>query len=333
MASDTSVTLFIWPGAWGLPSVDPTCLSTVIYLQLTIPGRFTIIESVNPDVSPTGQFPFLKHADKAFAPFSAIMEYVSTLQEDRESRLDASLTMLQKSQQVAWLAHAESNLGDLVAHMLYALHANWTELTHPSTVHDYPFPAKYYSPRRIRESLRPRLESAGLWTLPGIEQEKKETTFKFRRDEKKEEVKPRDRFLRVFEREKVLEKARSILDIYARLLGDSAFFHGDRPTSLDVVVAAHVALLVHPPFPDPLLQELLQNSYPDLVSHSERIYTQIKDSQIPTRRASKTDSLSSLLPNMSDTDDVWLIRLRWAYLGLTLGGIVAYTASAISRRQ
>ncbi|THU87226.1 hypothetical protein K435DRAFT_762703 [Dendrothele bispora CBS 962.96] len=327
MASE--ILLYVWPGAWDLPSVDPTCLSAIICLQVTIPGQFKVIQSVNPDVSPAGQFPLLKHGDKTFTLLPIIMEYVSTFQNGHESRLDASLNAFQRSQQTAWLAHAESNLGDLVAHMLYSLHANWTELTHPTIVHEYPFPARYYGPRRIRESFQPRLESAGLWALPGIEQEKTES--KFKREDKKEEVKPRDRFLRVFEREKVLDKAQSILDIYARLLGNSAFFQNDQLTTLDVVVAAHVLLLVYPPFPDPILQNLLKSSYPSLVSHAERVFQHVKDAPISTRRASKTESLSSLLPNMY-TDDVWVIRLRWAYFGLTLGGIVAYTASKIYRR-
>lgn len=46
--------LHIWPGQWGLPSFDPICLATVLYLQLAIPGKFCVAETSNPDSSPTG---------------------------------------------------------------------------------------------------------------------------------------------------------------------------------------------------------------------------------------------------------------------------------------
>ncbi|KAF5373640.1 hypothetical protein D9758_000665 [Tetrapyrgos nigripes] len=337
MASSTPLELFVWPGAWGLPSIDPLCLSAIIYLQLALPGQFTVIESVNPDVSPTGQFPFLKHGGRTFASFSAILEYISTLQN-----LDASLDTLQKSQQTAWLASAESDIGNLVSHMLFAIDANWNKLTHPAIVYDFPFPARYYSPQRIRESWKPRLESSGFWALPDIEQEDTDSKHSDDRKQKSKElkaqdrlwgVKPKDRFLRVFEREKITERAKSILDIFTRLLGDSTFFQSEQPSTLDVVVAGHILLLLIPPYPDPLLQDLLKKAYPSLVSHAERIHGQVKDASLPTSRITKRESVWSLLPNISDTDDAWLIRLRWAYLGLTIGGFAAYATSTFIRRR
>lgn len=48
------VVLHIWPGAFGLASIEPTCLAAVLYLQLAIPGKFTLEESTTPDYSPNG---------------------------------------------------------------------------------------------------------------------------------------------------------------------------------------------------------------------------------------------------------------------------------------
>ena len=57
-ASDTTsagnVVLHIWPGAFGLTSIEPTCLAAVLYLQLVIPGKFAVEESTTPDHSPNG---------------------------------------------------------------------------------------------------------------------------------------------------------------------------------------------------------------------------------------------------------------------------------------
>ena len=49
-----NVVLHIWPGAFGLASIEPTCLAAVLYLQLVIPGKFTVEESATPDYSPNG---------------------------------------------------------------------------------------------------------------------------------------------------------------------------------------------------------------------------------------------------------------------------------------
>jgi hypothetical protein len=53
-SSTSKIILYIWPGSWDLLSVDPSCLAAVLYLQYTIPGKFTVVESANPDVAPNG---------------------------------------------------------------------------------------------------------------------------------------------------------------------------------------------------------------------------------------------------------------------------------------
>lgn len=51
----TMLQLYVWPGAWNLPSIDSQCLIAILYLQLSFPGRFKIVECANPDVSPLGE--------------------------------------------------------------------------------------------------------------------------------------------------------------------------------------------------------------------------------------------------------------------------------------
>jgi len=46
--------LYIWPGQWDLPSSEPLCLAAVLYLQLAIPNKFRLVETANPDSSPSG---------------------------------------------------------------------------------------------------------------------------------------------------------------------------------------------------------------------------------------------------------------------------------------
>ncbi|KAJ8078973.1 hypothetical protein PM082_013257 [Marasmius tenuissimus] len=293
--------LHIWPGMWNLPSWDPSCLAAVIFLQLVIPGSFSVVEDLNPDASITGS-----HGDQVFAPLSSIFQHVLSLPGVKSSFRSIP-------SQTAWITCAESALGDLVANMFFALEANWMGLTHPTLADAFPFPQRYYSPHRIRATYRTRLESADLWTLPGIEREEPhKPNFRDPKPQKTEEIKPRHIFVRVFEREKVAEKARSVFELFSRLLGDKSYFGGDQPSLLDIVVASHIILLLVPPFPDTLLQEVLNNSFPNLVLHANRMRQLTDDAPDPI----KTTSAS---------EDVWLDRLRFGFFGIAFGGLAAYT--------
>ena len=147
-ASSALPTLYIWPRQWGLPSFDPSCLAAVLYLQLTLPGRFAVVECTSPDTSPSGrsvhvvlqfsmpltcialaapagQMPYLAHGHHFVAPLSSILKYVAALnpaslphEEDAGELfsvdLDVLLSPVERAKKTAWCAHVESNLGDLV---------------------------------------------------------------------------------------------------------------------------------------------------------------------------------------------------------------------------
>lgn len=66
-----------------------------------------------------GQLPFLVHEQYAVASYPSIVKYISGLQTADfktypRADLDAPLSHKEKAQKVAWHAHAESHLGDLV---------------------------------------------------------------------------------------------------------------------------------------------------------------------------------------------------------------------------
>jgi len=304
----------------------------VLYLQYSIPGNFSIVESSNPDVAPNGQFPFIIHEDRVIPTFALIATYVATLKDVDTANLDASLDITEKSRKVAWYAHVESNLGDLVHHTLYAHHGNWTRVTQPALASMFPVPQRYYVPGRMRECHKARLEAAGLWNLPEVEKQEKKP-FKRLSKSTKEKVDSRT-YLQTFEREKVLEKARESMDIYARLLGSNDFFFSDRPTTLDTILAAHILLLLNPPYPDPFLQTLVNDSYPTLSSHARRIYAQALESGSEPARSTIIPSFSwsSLIPwpptakkqIQKSPEDVHFDRMRWGFYGLAMGSLAAY---------
>lgn len=140
------IVLHIWPGRWDLPSFDPLCLATVLYLQLAIPGKFRLVECSNSDSSPTGvlnhclppyyksftlhrtlgQLPFLLHDQFSVSSFTSIVKYISRI-KDANPDLDLSLT--ERAQRTAWYAHVESRLGDLVVY--HSPFFSKTSLTNP----------------------------------------------------------------------------------------------------------------------------------------------------------------------------------------------------------
>ncbi len=107
-----------------------------------------------------------------------------------------------------------------------------------------------------------------------------------------------------------------------------------RPTSLDVLIAAHLLLLLKPPYPDPLLKSVLQESYPSLASYAQRVYDIAFTAGEPTVRQISTGSVRALLPTWpnrsklkpSSPEDIHFSRMRWVFFGLVSGAFVAYFA-------
>ena len=132
------VVLHVWPGEFGLASMEPTCLAAVLYLQLVIPDKFIVEESTSPDYSPNGtwrpettywpladetrvgQLPYLTHDLVTISSLPGIMTYVSGL--PGSSKLDGHASAKEKAQRTAWKAHAASTLGDLVVGVNFLNH-------------------------------------------------------------------------------------------------------------------------------------------------------------------------------------------------------------------
>ncbi|KAH9842744.1 uncharacterized protein C8Q71DRAFT_734228 [Rhodofomes roseus] len=339
----TQITLYIWPPHENVLSLNAASVAALFYTQLAIPGQFSVAYSANPDSSPSGQLPYLTHGMHNATTFASIAKYVTQLPGARD--VNESLNTMEKSQFAARIAHVQSDYGDLVAHMLYSLRLNWRRVTRPAMASMLPVPQRYYVPNRIRESYQPRLEAAELWDIPGIEQEEEEDRISaLRRDRRKKKETKAQKFKRVFEREKVIEKARAFLSSYATLLGERRYFnpHADSPSALDIVFAAHTHILMNVSFADPLLQGLLSESYPTLVAHAQAVQSvAFPDPQSfpPTAPLDLSPSLKSLLPTPALPSWPWTKRTeevteeekrfrlaRWGWIGLAAASVVFYLA-------
>lgn len=135
--------------------------------------------------------------------------------------VDALLNTPERARRIAWIAHMESTLGDLVvrcavsltkfhivvmsyclqAHAFYCVPANYAAVMHPTLASFYNIPQSYYVPRRVRQAYQARIEANGLWSTSTEEGEvEKPRRFGEKEIEKDD---PKQIFKNAFQRERV----------------------------------------------------------------------------------------------------------------------------------
>ncbi|KAH7340861.1 hypothetical protein B0J17DRAFT_653085 [Rhizoctonia solani] len=263
--------LHIWPSQWELPSLDTQCIAAVLYMQLTFPGRYSIVECSDPDQSPSGQLPFLTHEHAEVSPLPSIISYLESLARAEaqmaDVTLDANMKLSESQRAVAWKAYITAELGEILAHQLFVEHY-WT-FTHRSLAQLMPYPQRLYVPNRLRKVYQPRLEAIGMWDAHFIEEPEapKPTT----KAPQQQGVLPAQVYKHAFARERLLDKARKAFNLLSSLLNDHDFIYGDSPTTTDIILAAYILPMLYIPFPGSLLATELRKSYDTLATHAERV--------------------------------------------------------------
>ncbi|EUC62223.1 Tom37 carboxy-terminal domain protein [Rhizoctonia solani AG-3 Rhs1AP] len=288
----TELVLHIWPAQWELPSLDPQCIAVILYLQLTFPGRYSVVECTDPDQSPSGQLPFLTHEHTEVSPLPSIIAYLESLArveaQTADVTLDAKIKLPEAHQAVAWKAYIVSELGDILAHQLFVEHY-WT-FTHRSLAKLMAFPQRLYLPSRLRKMYQPRLEAIGMWDAHFIEEP--EATKPITKAPQQTGIPPAQAFKHAFAREKLLDKARKAFDLLSAILNENEFIYGDSATTTDVIMAAYILPMLYIPFPGSRISTELRTSYNSLALHAERILEIAQSKQLaptletPTVRSS-----------------------------------------------
>ncbi|CAG8542140.1 16885_t:CDS:2 [Rhizophagus irregularis] len=139
-------TLYVWGPGWDLPSIDPGCLTVIVYFQLLVSEEWGIIECNNPNISPTGELPVLKDGVEWIAGVNNIIRYMKRKGFDA----DENLTTRQNADSVAQL------------YLWYADTKNFTQAISPLYGRLLAFPINYYIPNQMREIAKTRLEKYGV---------------------------------------------------------------------------------------------------------------------------------------------------------------------------
>ncbi|KIM25349.1 hypothetical protein M408DRAFT_17332 [Serendipita vermifera MAFF 305830] len=286
--ADEKISLYVWPHFWNLPSFDIESLAAILYLQLAFRHhnhkhehhKYRLVECTDPDVSPSGTLPFLVHGTKKVSTFHGIVRYLESLDmglADEGANKEGESHAIRRAKRVAWTSFVDSQLKDLVNHVLYAIPENYRKGQHTALVAHLPIPSKYYLPQRLRAVVQASLEPSGLWTVK--EEEEVVKKHPFDKEKVKDVVEEKDSIIReAFGKEKLVHKARETLDLLAPLLKkhqhghhQHTFFLSPHPTGLDALIAAHILILSHAPLPNNALLPLLKESYPAIIEHSEQV--------------------------------------------------------------
>ena len=218
---------------------------------------------------------------------------------------------------------------------MYSLHPNYHLMTRPTLVSLLPFPQRLYMPDRMRNLQRERLQSAFLWD----ESEEPQENPRFQTFSRGvEPTKGDDTIQRVFRSERVspsqglgllywfnyllqlLEQARDVFETLSRLIpGNDSFLYGENPSSVDTLLAAHVLLLLHAPFPNPMLKTLLLESFPLLVSHALLVHSRAFRSSSTKPYVREELTSSSTVHTFIKSANLWISAVRSGIGGIMRG--------------
>jgi sorting and assembly machinery component 37 len=155
------------------------------------------------------------------------------------------------------------------------------ELVHRHLASSLPFPQSHYLPSRIRALHEARLTHVGLWQLGAPEETSRgwqdtglgvmnveivDTPVEASAKERKKMTSGK------FGEAELLARAKQTLDLLADVLGSADFFFNQpAPSTVDLALFAQLALILLPPWPEPLLADLVRSTYPTLQAHTLRV--------------------------------------------------------------
>ncbi|CAG0900335.1 unnamed protein product [Darwinula stevensoni] len=240
------MTLEVWEGRWGLPSIDTTSLEVMAYAKFS-GAPLKVVKLRNPFFTRTGRLPVFSHGSTILEnPADIVLHF-----RKENHNADYELSPKESADVVAYASLVHSKLLPGILHNQWLDENNYIEFTRPNFAKILPIPFNYYYPGAFQREARRRLFSAY-----GLDHTAQESMME-------------DGFMSTIETA-VHKNAVECLTLLSNRLGDKEYFFGQSPCFLDAVVFAHLAPLLKFPFPNSPLQNHLKGC-PNLVAFIERI--------------------------------------------------------------
>lgn len=226
------ITLYQFPGVWGLPNASPFCMKLETYLRMVeLPFELKFVR--DPRKAPKGKFPFIKIDGKTIADTEIIINYLKAKFGDV---LDKNLSKEQKALSVILDNTFTERLYWIILYTRWQHEPNWGTVKN-AFFDKLPVFAKLFVPTLIRRSVIKALHSQG--------------TGRHSYDE-------------------ILEMAYKTLDAIAALLAEKKYFHGNEPSSIDAVAFGFLANIVWQPHEDALKTQL--HKHKNVLSFCDRMW-------------------------------------------------------------
>ena len=227
----TMIELHTMVPAYGLPTFTPFGLKLIAYLHLTnIP--FRMVEEVNPNHGPKGKFPWLVDGSHVVADSDFVVRHLIA---HHGANLDAGMTDVQRAHAHALRRMVEESLCFCI------LYFRWVDTATYRLATDVALGAL---PSLVRTCVRPLVRRRILRDLRG-------------------------QGISRHSGEEVAELGRADLHALAEQLGEQDYLFGATPRLVDASAAAFLAVLLYPPFDNPLKRQAQQLS--NLVAYAERM--------------------------------------------------------------
>lgn len=228
--------LDVYKSDWGLPSIDTNCLQVLAYAKFTgIPIKVNTCG--NPFKTPHGRLPLLRYGAQTWDTVKDIIEVF----RQNNYNADCSLSFNQCALVLAYDALLKEQLLPAMQYMWWIDKKNVDEFVRPLYSRALPFPIKFYY-----LSCFERYAHTFLSALYPLENDATSVE------------------------KEVYSEAQECIKLLSTRLGDSQYFFGDQPSTLDAIIYSYLAPLLNAPLPNKALQNYL-NTHTNLTDYVKRI--------------------------------------------------------------
>lgn len=244
------ITLYIFPGLWGLPSLSPFCIKSMMYMRLA--GVDHTVKRGDPRKAPVGKLPYIKHPGGLLADSGNIEQW---LKDNVGDPLDGALTPEQRALGHMIRRTCEESFYWTLVYSRWQDEGGWRKFE-PDLKAMLPIPGF------LKGIILPKLRKKAMQGLWGHGYGR-------------------------HDRATVYALGVADIDAFAATLGEKPYLLGESLTSYDVMVVSFLWCVVEGPIESPLRARLTED--PRMMAYIDRVkglYLAAEEAAAPIQQAS-----------------------------------------------